>query len=143
MEAVLTYGGGIAFEATTESGHTVVIDGSASAGGQNLGARPMELVLLALGSCSGIDVALMIQKMRVELTEFSIRLDGQRRDEEPKVYKQITIEYRFGSPDLTAAQATRAVQLSIEKYCSVAEMLRATVALQVRVLLNEETVAEF
>ena len=143
MQARLEYRQGLHFEASTESGHTVDIDGPAQAGGQNLGPRPMELILLALGSCSGVDVVLMVQKMRAALDDFSIRLDGQRREEEPRVYEKIALEYRLASPDLTEAQAKRAVHLSIERYCSVSAMLQATVALEIRVFLNDQLLETF
>ncbi len=143
MQAVLKYQDGICFEASTESGHTVVIDGPLQSGGKNQGPRPMELVLLALGSCSGVDIALMLQKMRVRLDDFSIHLDGARREREPKVYEHIMLQYRLHSPDLSEAQAKRAVHLSVEKYCSVSEMLRATVNLSVQVFLNDQLLEEF
>ncbi len=139
----MEYRGGLRFDALTQSGHTVVIDGAPEVGGQDQGPRPMEMVLAALGSCSGIDVALIVQKMHVQLDAFSIVLGGSRRDREPKVYEHIALEYRFASPDLSASQAQRAVHLSFEKYCSVSEMLRATVAFSVQVFLNDRLVDEF
>jgi len=143
VETRLEYREGLRFDAFTESGHTLVIDGAPEAGGHNQGPRPMEMVLVALGSCSGIDVVLMLQKMRGTVNAFWMRLDGSRREQEPRVYEHIVLEYHLDSPDLTESQAKRAVHLSVEKYCSVAEMLSATVRLSVQVFLNDQLIEEF
>ena len=113
----------IHFAATTESGATVAIDGAPAIGGQGLGARPMELVLTALGACSGIDVATILAKQRQEVRSFRVTVEGERDPgREPSLFT--TVHVRF---EVTGAcdpdKLGHAVGLSMEKYCSVARIL--------------------
>lgn len=140
MRAELELAGAMAFRAKTESGHEVVIDGPPDLGGENRGPRPMEMVLVALGSCSAVDVVLTVKKMRAALTGLAVSLDGARSGEDPKIYERIALDYRLTSPDLKPAQAVRAIRLSLEKYCSVAAMLRHDVDFTVRIWLNDALV---
>lgn len=143
MRAELELAGPLGFRVKTESGHEVLIDGPPDLGGENRGPRPMEMVLVALGSCTSVDVVMMVKKMRATLTGFSVGVDGSRRDEDPKIFERIVLDYRIASPDLKPEQAVRAVRLSMEKYCSVTAMLRHDVDFVVRVLLNDALVETF
>ena len=112
------------FESTNEEGQTVRTDGSPDIGGHNLAVRPMQMVLAALASCSGIDVVLLLRKQRQDLRDIKISVEGQRVDTEPRVFHAIHVVYRlFG--DLDAKKAERACRLSMEKLCSVSMMLKA------------------
>jgi len=116
--------GDYGFEAKDAFGHTVLIDNSPEGGGTNFGARPMQLVLMGLGGCSGIDVVSILKKQRQAVEGFSMHIEGQREaGVEPSLYKHVTIVFRLrGNIDPDKAQ--RACDLSMEKYCSVAETLR-------------------
>lgn len=110
--------------ATTEGGHVVITDGSPAIGGHDAGPRPMELLLSAVGSCSAIDVILLLRKQRQEPDDFRITVTGTRRDEAPRVFTAIHVAYEFvGAVD--ERKAERACRLSMEKMCSVSLMLKA------------------
>ena len=113
-------------EAHNESGRTVDIDGSPAIGGHNLGARPMELVLMGLGGCSGIDVISILRKQRQGLAGLAIDVEGDRAENEvPAVFRRIRVHFDAHG-DLDPDRVRHAVQLSMEKYCSVARMLEAS-----------------
>jgi len=97
--------------------------------------------LLALAGCTGMDVAGVLEKMRIPLTTLTVSVSGERADTHPKVFTRIHIRYEAGGPSLTSAQLERAVRLSHEKYCSVAAMLRPTVSMTHEIVLveSEET----
>ena len=127
MKTSLKKIGPIAFEATTESGHTVIMDGSPDHGGANLGSRPMEMVLMGLGGCSGIDVSLILQKSRQQVSDCSIDIDAKRADAVPAVFTDIHLHYTVTGKQLDPKKVARAVSLSMEKYCSVTQMLEPSV----------------
>ncbi len=117
------------FLGKTESGHCVAMDGPPEAGGENLGVRPMEMLLLGLGGCTGIDIVDILQKGRHTLTQFSLEISAERAAQVPKVFTQIHVHYRLGGPNLPVAAVERAIKLSSEKYCSASIMLGATAQL--------------
>ncbi len=127
MKATLRKTGNIAFEVTTDSGHVFTTDGSPDHGGGDTGPRPMELVLAALGGCSGIDVALILEKSRQDVTDCRITLDGERADAVPAVFTDIHVHYTVVGNDLDPKKVERAVSLSMDKYCSVTRMLQSSV----------------
>ncbi|KHD05492.1 peroxiredoxin [Candidatus Thiomargarita nelsonii] len=108
-----------------DSGHGVVIDGAPDIGGRNLGVRPMEMMLMGLGGCSAMDVLSILKKTRQNVTDCVIEVDGQRRDEYPKIFTQIHVHFIIKGYDLKDNHVKRAVNLSAEKYCSVSAMLGA------------------
>jgi len=113
------------FVAETDSGGRVPIDGSPAVGGQGLGARPMELLLSALGGCAGIDVVGILAKQRLPVDDLVVTVEGDRATGEPSVFTRIHVHFAITGPgDERAVQ--RAVQLSMEKYCSVARTLEHT-----------------
>ena len=117
--------GGMAFEATTDSGHTVLVDGPEKLGGKDSGPRPMELVLAAIAGCSGIDVVAILNKGGHEIKSLGIEVLGDRADAIPAVYEKIMIA--FSIPGVDKKPAERAIKLSVEKYCSVIKMLDSVV----------------
>ena len=118
---------GISFKGETESGHSVTIDGAPDIGGKNLGPRPMELILLGLGGCSSIDVILILQKSRQQVTDCVVEIDSTRASEDPKVFTDIHLHFIVTGKNLNPQQVERAINLSAEKYCSASIMLRSTV----------------
>ena len=116
--------GDFGFEAKDANGHTVRLDSSPDSGGINFGVRPMQMLLMGLGACSGIDIVSILKKQRQVIDGFHIMIEGEREhDKEPSLWEYINIVFELkGTIDLSKAR--RACELSIEKYCSVAETLR-------------------
>ncbi len=114
---------GMSFVGQTASGHAVVMDGPPDIGGQNLGPRPMEMVLLGLGGCTAVDVMMILQKGNQDVRDCRIEVSAERADSVPKVYTKIHVHYVVTGKDLSDAKVERAVGLSAEKYCSVSKML--------------------
>ncbi|MFT5208811.1 MAG: putative redox protein [Flavobacterium sp.] len=123
MKASVTWLDGVSFIAESESGHTVVIDGPPSAGGRNIGIRPMELVLLGVGGCTSFDVMTILQKSRQNVTDCVVRIEAERADEIPSVFTKIHFHFLVTGKSLKASQVKRAISLSAEKYCSASIML--------------------
>ncbi len=118
---------GFHFEATGSSDVKVHTDASPAIGGQNAGVRPMELLLMGLGSCSAIDVVLVLKKQRQEILDFRISVEGERVKEdgtERSPFRTVHIHYFFKG-NLDRAKVERAVKLSMEKYCSATAQFEA------------------
>jgi putative redox protein len=114
-----------AFEAKDSNGHIVKMDGAVDIGGHNSGARPMQLLLMALGSCSGIDIVSILKKQRQEISDFKIIIEGEREQgKEPSLWKHVNVVFQF-SGSVDEEKAKKACGLSVDKYCSVAATLRA------------------
>jgi putative redox protein len=114
------------FEAVGAAGVPVQIDGSPDIGGVDAGARPMEMILMGLGGCSAIDIVLILQKQRQVITDMTISIEAERvPNETPSVFKTIHVHYNFKG-DLQIEKVTRAIELSMEKYCSVTAILNKT-----------------
>lgn len=116
---------GMALVGETGTGHAVVMDGSEEFGGRNLGPRPMELLLLGLGSCTSLDVLSILKKARQEVLDCEVFVDGERADEIPKVFTKIHIQFRIFGNALSEKHVARAVELSANRYCSASKMLGA------------------
>lgn len=116
--------GDYGFEAKDAYGHTVQIDNSPEGGGSNFGARPMQLLLMGLGGCSGIDIVSILKKQRQTIDAFSMKIEGEREaGKEPSLWQDITIVFELAG-EIDPGKALRACELSMNKYCSVAETLR-------------------
>ena len=126
MKATVGLIDGVAFSGTTESGHTVTMDGPPDHGGRNLGPRPMEMLLLGMGSCSAFDVVHILRRGRHDVTDCRVELDAERAEREPKVFTRIHARYLVSGRDLKPEVVERAVKLSMEKYCSASIMLGKT-----------------
>jgi putative redox protein len=112
------------FEAKDENGHIVKIDSSPESGGNNYGVRPMQMLLMGLGGCSAIDVIMILKKQKQEVRDYKMVINGSREaGKEPSLWKEIVLEFHiYGNVDID--KATRAVALSMDKYCSVAATLK-------------------
>ncbi len=119
----------VAFEAETDSGHKILMDGSPDVGGQNLGPRPMETVLAGTGACSAIDVVLILKKSRQQVSDCYVELEADRAQTDPKVFTRIHFHFVVTGKTLDAAKVARAIQLSAETYCSASAMLAKTAAI--------------
>lgn len=102
----------------------VHIDGSPDIGGEGLGTRPMELVLMALGSCSALDLVSILKKQRQQIDDIQIDVEGKRRDTIPNIFTGIHIMF-YLKGDIDPAKAEKAAELAVKKYCSVHDMLAA------------------
>ena len=112
------------FEAKDANGHTVRMDTNPDNGGINFGVRPMQMLLMGLGGCSGIDIVSILKKQRQTIEGFSMKIEGEREaGKEPSVWKNVTIVFEL-TGDIDPDKAKRACELSMDKYCSVAETLR-------------------
>ncbi|WP_028238089.1 OsmC family protein [Stutzerimonas azotifigens] len=123
MKARIQWAGEALFVAESGSGHAVVLDGPPEHGGRNLGARPMEMVLMGLGGCSNFDVVNILKKARQPIESCEAFLEAERAEEEPKVFTRIHLHFVVKGRGLKEAQVKRAVDLSAEKYCSASIML--------------------
>jgi putative redox protein len=115
--------GDFGFEATDENNHTVRMDSSPESGGQNFGVRPMQMLLMGLGGCSAIDVLAILKKQRQEVKDYKMVINGEREQGiEPSLWKKVDIEFHLYG-DIDEAKAEKAVELSLNKYCSVSATL--------------------
>lgn len=124
MQARVKWVENAAFVGETGSSHAIVIDGPPEIGGRNLGMRPMELMLLAVGSCSAVDVIHILKKARQPVTDCFVEVEGQRAETEPKVFTDIHLKFIVQGRGLNENQVRRAVELSADKYCSASIMLK-------------------
>ena len=111
------------FEAENESGFTVELDAKAAIGGEGKGFRPMEMLLVGLGGCSGIDMVNVLTKQKEPLDDIRISINATRKDEEmPPIFDEIEIHFEL-TGDLNAGKVERALALTFDKYCSVSNIL--------------------
>jgi len=116
--------GDFGFEATDAMGHTIKIDTSPESGGINYGVRPMQILLMGMGGCSGIDIVMILKKQRQEVESFSMKIEGEREaGKEPSLWENVKIVFEL-TGKIDPDKAERACELSMNKYCSVAETLR-------------------
>jgi len=115
---------GMQFVAYDDRGHSVVMDVSREHGGEGSGFGPIQLLLVALGGCTGMDIVEMMRKQRQKLEGLEIIVSGERVAEHPRVYGKVHVEYMFRGKELEEKAVQRAVKLSQSKYCSVAATLR-------------------
>ena len=133
---------GSTFLARGPTNHWVVMDAGKDEGGHEGGSSPMELVLMALGGCSGIDVELMLHKMHVAVRDLRIEITAERAEEHPRVYTSIQVAYHFWGRGLPRSKLERAVALSQETYCSVSNMLNKVADLTSEIVVHEAVSAE-
>ena len=124
MFTQVSWKGKIAFEGKTESGHSVLMDAKPELGGEERGPGPMELLMVALGGCTAMDVVSILKKMRVDLESMTINVDSEQATEHPKVFTKINIEYNFTGENIKEENVKKAIELSQGKYCSVSAMLK-------------------
>lgn len=119
--------GSMAFSATAgDSGHTVLMDASPAVGGDNRGPRPMELLLMGLGGCTSIDVVMILEKARQEISNCKVEISAERAETEPRVFTKIHVHFIVSGKTLSEDRVARAIELSAEKYCSASIMLGKT-----------------
>lgn len=128
--------GNLAFEIDL-NGHKIITDSSIENGGDNLGPSPKSLLLAGLIGCTGIDVASILKKMKVEYDDLIIEVETYHTDDQPRVYKDIHLVYRFKGKDLRQDNIEKAVKLSLEKYCGVSAMLEKVTPITYEIVLED------
>jgi len=123
VEAKVTLVGGMQFEGDSSSGHKLQMDADDSSGGKNKGFRPMELLLVGFGGCSGMDVISILRKKRQNVSGLEMNVKGEKADSYPHVYKEVHIEYVVKGRGVEKDAVERAITLSLDKYCSVGATL--------------------
>lgn len=119
------------------NGHNVVLDASDKVGGENRGPRPKPLLLAALAGCTGMDVVSILKKMRVDLVDFNVYVDGDLTEEHPKQYSRMHITYEFKGKNLPEEKLQKAVTLSDERYCGVSAMFRKAIEITYEIKIIE------
>lgn len=117
----------VQLKATNDEGNFIMMDGSPEIGGTGNGARPMQVLLMSLGGCSSMDVLSILKKMRENVEDYKVEINGERREGEvPAVFTKIHVHYILKG-NLNESNVIKAIKLSMEKYCSVTKMLEPTV----------------
>ena len=116
--------------------HKIIIDADEKVGGQNKGPRPKPLMLVALAGCTGMDVASLMRKMRIQFDEFSVKVDGKLNDEHPKKYTEIKVIYEIKGGNIPLDKVKKAVQLSEEKYCGVNAVYKEAIKMSSEIRIN-------
>jgi len=114
---------GLLMVGKSDSGHTITMDGPPESGGENLGVRPMEMLLLGVAGCTMIDVVTTLKKMRQDLSHLETKINAERATDHPKVFTDIHIQFVVKGKDLDPKKVDKAITLSAEKYCSASIML--------------------
>ena len=114
---------GLLMVGKSDSGHTITMDGPPESGGENLGVRPMEMLLLGVAGCTMIDVVTTLKKMRQDLSHLETKINADRATDHPKVFTDIHIQFIVKGKDLDSKKVDKAITLSAEKYCSASIML--------------------
>jgi putative redox protein len=123
VKAKVTLLNNMQFTGTVSSGHTLIMDAEDNAGGQNAGFRPMELLLVGFGGCSGMDVISILRKKKQQVSNLEINVNGEKSETAPKIYKNVHIEYVVTGIAVEKVAVERAIALSLDKYCSVGATL--------------------
>ena len=124
--AKVIYTEGMQFVGQAGSGHAIVMDTDQEFGGSNTGLRPMELLLVGVGGCSGMDIVSVLKKKKQKLTGLEVNVDGKKAEDYPQKYTDINIEYIVRGKGLSEEAVKKAVDLSMDKYCSVKATLEGS-----------------
>lgn len=132
-EAKVTWTGEKQFLAWAGSNHSIVLDADRE---RNSGLSPMELLLMGLGGCTGVDVVNILKKKHLEIRDYEIKITGEQRDEYPKIYTKIKVVHVIRGENIPKKAVEDAVQLSVDKYCSVSAMLEKTADIKVEIQIE-------
>lgn len=122
MEAKVTWRGRMSFDGVADSQHVVALGTDPSVGGDNDGARPMELIAIGLAGCTAMDVISILEKKRQQVTAFEVQVHAGRAQEHPKVFTAAEIEYFITGNEIDEAAVVRAIELSAVRYCPAQAM---------------------
>jgi len=119
------------------NGHKIILDAAVPVGGENRGPRPKPLMLAALAGCTGMDVVSILKKMRIELEDFNVIVEGDLTDEHPKQFYKMNVIYEFKGKDLPLEKLKKAVSLSEERYCGVSAMYKKAIEITSEIKIIE------
>jgi putative redox protein len=119
------------------NGHEIMLDASEKVGGENRGPRPKPLMLAALAGCTGMDVVSILKKMRVEVEDFNVSVEGDLTEEHPKQFSKMHVVYEFKGKDLPMDKLKKAVNLSEERYCGVSATYRQAMEITSEIKISE------
>jgi len=119
------------------NGHEIMLDAAEKAGGENRGPRPKPLMMTALAGCTGMDVISILKKMRVEVDDFNVIVEGDLTEEHPKQFSKMHVIYEFKGKDLPMEKLKKAVSLSEERYCGVSATYRQAMELTSEIKVSE------
>ena len=123
LTAVAKLEAGMRFDAQATSGYHVTLDSREVSGGQGSGFSPMEMLLVGLAGCTGMDVLSILRKKRQDVTGYEVHVQGIRADDHPKVFVEINVEHILTGHNIQPAAVARAIELSETRYCGAAAML--------------------
>jgi len=138
VEARVKYMEGLQFVGQASSGHAIVMDGDATHGGSNTGLRPTELLLIGLGSCSGMGIVSILKKKKQDVRGLEIIVRGEKEESYPRKFTDITMEFMVSGRNLSDEAVKRAVELSMEKYCAVKATLEGRPEMNFSYTISEE-----
>ncbi len=127
MDISVKWKDGLEFESELPSGHSVTVDAKEESGGNDNGPRPTELILNGLAGCTGVDVVLILKKMKQDIVDFSIDVESERAEEHPRRFTDIHLIYKLKGRNLDEKKVEKAINLSEEKYCSASASLNANI----------------
>ncbi len=137
MRAVVRLARGMQFTGYADSRHAIIMDSSREVGGEDSGARPMELLLLGLGGCTAMDVVSILRKMRQKVERFEVEIEAERAKTHPQVYTKVHIIYKLWG-DISEEKLKKAIELSQETYCSASSMFKKTAEVTYEYKVNED-----
>ena len=127
----------LAFEAEVD-GHKIYMDSSMEHGGKNTGPRPKPLMMIALAGCTGMDVAAILKKMKVDFEEFSVEVEGDITEDHPKRFEEMKVIYKFKGKDINRKNVEKAVNLSATRYCGVSANYEKAFPITHEIIIEEE-----
>lgn len=135
---IVRWDGEMRFVGTTEEGHSLTMDADPESGGEGRGFRPVKLLLVGLGGCTGMDIIWILKRQRQDVTGLEMNLTGTRRKKDPRYYESIQVEYLVRGRNLRESAVKRAIELSEQKYCSVRGMFRPEVKVTTSYRIEQE-----
>ncbi|RUT73160.1 OsmC family protein [Ancylomarina longa] len=129
--------GNLAYKSEMD-GHTLITDATVQVGGDGKGVSPKKLMLTALAGCTGIDMALILKKMRVEVEDIKVSVEGELTEEKPSYYKNMHVIYEFFGKELLHQKIERAVKLSEEEYCGVSALYKQVISVTSEIIYHED-----
>ena len=130
--------GNMVFESDNPRWSSIMMDASKDFGGTDSGMAPKAMMLSSLAGCSGLDVVSVLNKMKVNIDDFKMVVEGELTDEHPKYYHAVSVDYHFYGENLKAGKIKKAVDLSVEKYCGVMEMFRQFATVKIAIHYHDK-----
>jgi putative redox protein len=136
--AKLTYVKGLQFAGEASSGHGIVMDSDPKFDGNNTGPKPMELLLIGIGGCSGTDIVSILKKKKQDLRGFEVNIRGKEAEDYPKKFTEINLEFVVRGRKISEDAVKRAVDLSMNKYCSIKATLEGSSKINFSYIITQE-----